>query len=315
MKITRFLAIGLMLTGLVLNGCLNTDDPAADLPTIATLIANNGELTQLERALEITNLTTVLDETGGATIFAPNDFAFAEFVARQGFNSMDEIPVDVLRNVLLYHVFSGKADITTIGTGYYQTNNTEGPNGTAVVNLIIRRNDQTRLNEEATVVVEDIEGSNGYVHIINDVLTPPNLSEIFAANEAFSILVEGINRIGRPDLLESDRPITLFAPPDEAFEEFFENSDTYSNIGEIPLDRLEDLILHHFIGEFKTGDDLSQDVVGGAALYTTFAGDSLFIAGQSRNLTVDNRAIFISVNIIGTNGVAHFVDKVLDLNF
>ncbi|MEL6190794.1 MAG: fasciclin domain-containing protein [Bacteroidota bacterium] len=315
MKITRFLAFGLMLTGLVLNGCLNTDDPAADLPSIATLIADNGELTQLERALEITNLTSVLDETGGATIFAPNDFAFAEFVARQGFNSMDEIPVDVLRNVLLYHVFSGKADIVTIGTGYYQTNNTEGPNGTAVVTLIIRRNDQTRLNEEATVVVEDIEGRNGYVHIVNDVLTPPNLSEIFAVNEAFSVFVEGINRIGRPDLLLSDRPITVFAPPDEAFEEFFDNSDTYSNIGEIPLDRLEDLILHHFIGEFKSGDDLSEDVVGGTALYTTFAGDSLFIAGQSRNLTVDNRAIFISVNINGTNGVTHFVDKVLDINF
>lgn len=315
MKITRFLAIGLMLTGLVLNGCLNTDDPAADLPSIATLIAENGELTQLERALEITNLTTVLDETGGATIFAPNDFAFAEFVARQGFNSMDEIPVDVLRNVLLYHVFSGKADIVTIGTGYYQTNNTEGPNETTIVSLIIRRNDETRLNEEATVIVEDIEGRNGYVHIVNKVLTPPTLAEIFAANDAFEIFKEGINRINRPDLLESDRPITLFAPPDEAFEDFFENNATYSNIGEIPLDKLEDLILHHFIGEFKTGTDLTDDVVGGAALYTTFAGDSLFITGPTRNLTVDNRAIFISVNITGTNGVAHFIDKVLDANF
>ncbi|MEM9932785.1 MAG: fasciclin domain-containing protein [Bacteroidota bacterium] len=315
MKITRFLAIGMMAAVLFLNGCLNDDDPAADLPNITELISSNNDLRTFNRALELTNLTSLLEGSDGVTIFAPNDFAFDTYIASNNFSSLEDIPLETLRNTLLYHIFTGKADIFEIGTGYYQTNSTTGPSNSQVVSLIIRENDITRINESATAVVTDIEGNNGFLHILDAVVTPPSLEEIFTVNPSFSIFMEGLERIGQTELLDSGQPITIFAPPNLAFDEFFSDNPSFSTVGEIPLDRLETLLLHHVIDGFNDGNTISADVSGVLQAYNTFAGDTLTISGSGSSLIVDNKALFISVNIIGTNGVAHFLDKVLDGTF
>ena len=64
-------------------------------------LANNIDLTNLAAALSAAdgNLLSLLNG-GDYTLLAPNNFAFEIWLATNGFTSMDEVPTDILENIL-----------------------------------------------------------------------------------------------------------------------------------------------------------------------------------------------------------------------
>lgn len=109
-------------------------------------------------------LLDTLRSEGPFTVFAPPDPAF------------QAIPLDALRavqadlptltTVLTYHVLPGKFLAADLEPGEYET--------AAGIPLTITRQGDTILVNGSEVVLTDVEATNGVIHVVSDVLLPPD---------------------------------------------------------------------------------------------------------------------------------------------
>ena len=88
-------------------------DASDDIPTNAT---NSGEHASLVAALSHADLVTTLQGTGPFTVFAPTDAAFsAAGIDLADFDT--EAENSTLRDILLYHVYSGQVESSAVVDG------------------------------------------------------------------------------------------------------------------------------------------------------------------------------------------------------
>jgi len=148
------------------NGVIHVID-AMMLPKdniVETAVAN-GNFATLVAALQAAGLDEALsDETKDFTVFAPTDDAFATLPAGTVEGLLEE-PEGALTDILLYHVAEGRlwaADVLAMET-------IDTLEGTA---LVVDTTDGVVV-DGATVIVTDIECSNGVIHVIDAVMIPP----------------------------------------------------------------------------------------------------------------------------------------------
>jgi len=106
------------------------------------------------------------DESAELTVFAPVNAAFDE-VATTVAGLTDE----QLTTVLTYHVLGSQVREEDIQAGSVETLNTQSISinvGESAVTI----SDVDESNEDATVVLTNVQGSNGVVHVIDGVLIP-----------------------------------------------------------------------------------------------------------------------------------------------
>jgi len=173
------LLLGLLLAGgLVVIGCGDDDDDGdggtttgPTTSTIAEVVTKNATLTTLDSALAAAGLDTVLaNEEGPFTVFAPTDDAFGALPA----GLLDTLLADPrgdLRTILRYHIVRAELPADTL-TALTSVTTTQGDEI-----QISTSNGDVLLNGNARVVVTNIEASNGIVHVIDAVLTPPTAAE------------------------------------------------------------------------------------------------------------------------------------------
>ena len=127
--------------------------------------AQTGEFDHLIAAVVRTGLVGTLDGNRQFTVFAPTDAAFEDLFSAHGVDGVDDIPLDTLRTVLLYHVAPGErlsgdvlssSRIRTIGKGFLSPSVHDG---SAWIN-------------DARIVMPDVDVSNGVIHVIDKVLLP-----------------------------------------------------------------------------------------------------------------------------------------------
>ena len=134
-------------------------------PTIPVTANNTGIHTALVAALSQANLVATLEGDGPFTVFAPTDEAFtAAGIDLSTFDTDEEIAT--LADILTYHVVPGKVMSSDLTDGMTATAvNTDSL--TFTVNA-----DGVKVND-ATVILADVKASNGVIHVIDKVLTPP----------------------------------------------------------------------------------------------------------------------------------------------
>jgi uncharacterized surface protein with fasciclin (FAS1) repeats len=171
------------------------------------------------------------------------------------------------------------------------------------------------------VVSANIMASNGVIHALGVVLTPPQpiweTLEATASDEEapeFTILTEAI-RIAKldADLASLDASFTLFAPTDAAFEAAAEALNL------APSDLLADpdfvaaILQGHLVESELTSVDLIAMYVEAGAPFSLDALNSdatLEISIDDEGLLVGNVRI-VEADILTRNGVIHVIDQVL----
>jgi transforming growth factor-beta-induced protein len=152
----------------------------------ASTATEGAEFGQLVAALtsvqenEITaSLITILSGNGPFTVFAPTDAAFeslyeladvADFTAL-----LDLVGIETLETVLLYHVFDSRVFSTDLPNLSNNTVETLGGSITFNLNDLTIADSDAALQlgtTDATIVDVDIFGTNGVIHVINEVLLP-----------------------------------------------------------------------------------------------------------------------------------------------
>ena len=115
---------------LVFNSCDKDEEPPVyETQTIVDLVTATSDLSSLQSALQRADLISVLDGVGPFTVLAPSNTAFESFLSDNGFSTVDDIPVDVLTQVLLNHVIAGNLQSTDLSTGFAATSATSAANG------------------------------------------------------------------------------------------------------------------------------------------------------------------------------------------
>jgi uncharacterized surface protein with fasciclin (FAS1) repeats len=126
------------------------------------------EFTHLVAALVRADLASAV--SGGInddfTVFAPTDAAFEALFSALGVGSVDEIPLETLTNVLLYHVVPARAFSQDLRNGAALPTLLEGE--TLTVNLNDLKINESGLVESAL----NIHAINGVIHAIDTVLLP-----------------------------------------------------------------------------------------------------------------------------------------------
>lgn len=295
----------------------NESYPLPLLPTITEFVESNPDLTNLAAALSAAdgNLLSLLNN-GNYTLLAPNNWAFEVWLGTNGFNSIDEVPTDILKNILLNHVISGSvqsSDLTTAGSGYVLTNatNTDGD----FLNMYFSTNSGIVFNGVTTILNPDIAVSNGVLHVVDLLIELPTVVTFATTNPGFETLVTALTRDDLSEDLVSilstttePAPFTLFAPTNEAFTSLLSELG-FESLNDIDTAILESTLATHVVAEANVRyEDLSNGM-----LITTIGDDLTISVGAGPQLVDLNgrTANIIAVDIQAYNGVIHVIDNVM----
>lgn len=290
----------------------NNEDPNAGV-TIAGFVADNPDYSSLLAALERADLVSVLDGTDQFTVFAPNNAAFNAFLSANDFDSLNEVPTDLLSNVLLNHVVAGSVESTELSTGYINTLAVYGATA-ANLSLYVDTSNGVSLNGVSNVSAADINVSNGVIHAVETVIGLPTVVTFATADPTFTNLVAALTREDQPDYVSilstglgtDPAPFTVFAPTDAAFVDLLDELGA-SSLADIDAATLTATLNTHVVGGANVRqDDLEDGVV------TTLGGD-VTIGATDGTITDANGRVsnIIVVNVQAANGVVHVIDKVI----
>ncbi|MDG2052870.1 MAG: fasciclin domain-containing protein [Flavobacteriaceae bacterium] len=297
------------------------DDNNEIIPTqqnIVELAIATPELSSLVAALTAADLVDALNADGPFTVFAPTNEAFATFLSDYDFATLDDVPVEVLQQVLLYHVVASEiasSDLTNPG------------NTTA---MTLQGADLTVTMPEATITdatgitdiritAVDIEASNGVVHLIDKVMLPfliteQNIVDLAIATPELSSLVAALTAADLVGALNGDGPFTVLAPTNDAFANFLSDNG-FATLDDVPVDVLTQVLLNHVISADLTSTDL---VTAGSGYTNTLASgadnNSMSIYFNTSNgVTFNGTSSVSQADITASNGVIHIVDAVIGL--
>ncbi|MFZ4635485.1 MAG: fasciclin domain-containing protein, partial [Saprospiraceae bacterium] len=259
----------------------------------------------------VANLDQVFAGTDEYTLFAPSNAAFTQLLTDLGANSLNDIPVDVLSNVLLNHVVPGEKKAAALSTGY--VTNLLPYAGTSVnQSLFINTASGVKVND-ATVTAADADASNGVVHTINKVMLPTTVVNQALNNPEFSSLVAALTRsdlgVDYVSILSGTGPFTVFAPTNAAFAALLTELNL-PNLNAIPAATLNSVLQYHVVN----GANVRAENLTNGQVVTTFGGGTFTVGLTGGAKITDAKARvsnIIATNVQANNGVVHAIDKVL----
>lgn len=303
--------LSLILIVTFVSSCDDDDDVVPVVPTNTIVdVAVNNNLSSLVAAVIRADLANTLSGDGPFTVFAPTNAAFQELLdSNADWNSLEDIPVETLKSVLLFHVLSGTVASGDLSDTYVSTLAT-GPNDEAL-SLQVEVTGGVEFNGNASPVTTDVEASNGIVHVIDKVMLPPNVVSLALNNAGFTSLVAALTDSRHTTdfvgVLSGTGPFTVFAPTNAAFQALLDSNTDWNSIADVPVATLEAVLLYHVVGANVQAGQLSNGDVAtlGGTLTIDLTNGAQIVTSSDQTVNI------IIVDVQGTNGVIHAIDTVL----
>jgi branched-chain amino acid transport system substrate-binding protein len=150
----------------------------AEMPvmSVAEIAMMNPDFSTLVEAVLLSPQVLGALTTEGAefTIFAPTNDAFAAAFEALGITGVGDLDSETLTAVLMYHAIDGvtlAAALVEAGSGSVVTLLGEELTFEVVDGVVVLNGGQ------ATVIMADVLGTNGVIHVIDGVLLPPSMTE------------------------------------------------------------------------------------------------------------------------------------------
>jgi transforming growth factor-beta-induced protein len=274
---------------------------------IVEIAVGNEDFSILVAALQKAELVGALQGEGPFTVFAPTNAAFEKLLASLGITAEDLLNHPQLKEVLLYHVVSGKVLSTDLSNGMTAPT-------LSGENIKVDLSSGVKINS-SSVTTADVMATNGVIHIIDSVLVPSTFKlnpepavpatvvDIALSNSDFSILVAALQKADLVGALQGEGPFTVFAPTNAAFEKLL----AALNISASDLLNQPDLakvLLYHVV----SGKVMSTDLSNGLEA-ATLNGETVKF-DLSSGVKVNQSGV-TAADIEAGNGVIHVIDTVL----
>jgi uncharacterized surface protein with fasciclin (FAS1) repeats len=141
-------------------------DVAPDEPTIVEIAVSDGRFDTLVAAVQAAGLVDAL--SGGEwTVFAPTDSAFAN-LGLNADNIADQFSTEELTDILLYHVLTSSVSSAEAKTMLGDVTMANGQQ--AGLKFF---DGSLYVNDDAEVIIPDINASNGVIHVVDTVILGP----------------------------------------------------------------------------------------------------------------------------------------------
>lgn len=278
------------------NGAMAAEPASKDIVTTAV---DAGSFKTLAAALKAAGLIETLKGKGPFTVFAPTDEAFSKLPEGTVETLLKPENKKQLISVLTYHVVAGKVmaeDVVKLDAAV--TVNGQRAN--------IKVEDGKVQVDNANVVKTDIHCSNGVIHVIDQVILPSTDNIPQTADKAgiFKTLLAAAKAAGLVEALSGDKPLTVFAPTDDAFAALPEGT-VESLLKPENKEILAGILKYHVV----VGRVFSSDLLSGKEV-STLQGGKLSVAIKNGKAKVLNAGL-IKTDIDASNGVVHVIDTVL----
>lgn len=290
-------------------------DDGTALPNIVETAVGAGQFTILAAALQATGLDDVLaDGSREFTVFAPDDAAFKKLGDQTIANLLGDL--DTLSDILLYHVIADSSVDGASAIGLTGSSVTTANTQDALVSL----SDGELFINTSKVIATDIAASNGIIHVVDTVLTPPTAEEelpvdsettgtifdVATANGSFNTLIAAVE-VAQLDTVLADpkSTLTVFAPTDDAFAALPE--------GTIPAllnnpETLREVLLYHVVADAAVDAQTAISLAG--TMVTTANGASVSLELREGELFINDSKVTIT-DVQASNGIIHVIDAVL----
>jgi transforming growth factor-beta-induced protein len=273
--------------------------------TIVDIVIEDNRFDTLEAALTAANLVDTLNSSGPFTVFAPTDSAFSN-LAPGLLGSLLADPQGNLRSILLYHVAGD-----SLGSSAVAAQDSIITLQGSKINVTVS-NGNVFLNDSIRITTTDIQASNGIIHIINGILTPPNnngtgektIVEIVTEDDRFDTLEAALTAANLVDTLNGSGPFTVFAPPDSAFSNLAPG--LLDTLLANPQGNLLSILLYHV-----AGDSLGSSEVTAQDSITTLQGNKINVTVSNGNVILNDSIQVTSTDIPASNGIIHVINGVL----
>jgi transforming growth factor-beta-induced protein len=272
--------------------------------TIVDLAVATPSLSTLVTAVTAADLVTALGNPDATlTVFAPDNDAFAKLPTGLVSTLLSAGFKKHLTDILTYHVYATAA---VLSADLAATQNITMLNGEM---LTVTKTDTTvtvttTLGQMQTVIMADVQASNGVVHVIDGVLVPSSImATIIDLGSDYSTLLSLITRAGLDTTLMGG-PFTLLAPTNEAFAALDTATVDFltSTAGAATL---TSILTYHVISGSVTSDML----MNGMMVKTVEGGEVTFMVAGGTVMV--NDATVVMADMLAFNGVSHGIDKIL----
>ncbi|GGF32017.1 hypothetical protein GCM10011339_20300 [Echinicola rosea] len=271
-----------------------------------TFMAQNRGFNIFVKGLLQSGLEQVLEnKEQNFTLFAPTDEAFETYFQTNEISEEDWLDFSRLDDFMKYFVLENSLDSTQLTAGYRITL-------TGDTLYVSNQDGEIWLNGIGSLQEKDIQGGNGLIHGIDRVITAPeqSLATVVSENTQGNGYAEFKAALIYAQLLstlEESMPMTIFAPDNEAFTDWYEKLGV-AGYYEVDETLLRQTLLYHI----AVGRHFTQDFGNGQVLSSRLSGASIEIdteAGSINGASLDSNYI----NKLGTNGIIHGVQAVFEL--
>lgn len=299
-----YLVLAVMVT-LAFAAC-STEDNSGELPSpnpnIAQIVAQDPNFSMLNAAVNRANLSAAL-AADNITLFAPDNLAF-QYAGIQDINAINALPVSTLQSILTYHVISGKRSTASFPkSDTFRTANS--------LNLYASNNNNGKFINGTNFRTPDRQGSNGYIHVINKMLTPPpptrSIANVVANDTTFSFLFRAVTKLNLLALLNNPNKLTVFAPTNAAFR-----AVGITDVDAVPVATLEAVVKSHVVGtnyfasDMVNNSNLTSLQFGKDVITFTTTPKTVRTVGSTQPVST-----ITAEDIVCTNGVIHVINRVL----
>ncbi len=289
--------------------CSDEDDDkmvVEETNTIVDIALKDASFSILVDALTKAELVSALNGTTKYTVFAPTNSAFQNLLNDLGATSLDDISKEELQTILMYHVVAGTNTSSNLETGYYSSIS-EKQDG-YYYSIYFSKGD-LMLNGKASVTQADVMADNGVIHVIDEVILPPSITDHAIANPAISSLTAAVVKAELASTLDDDENnFTVFAPTNDAFTTLL--SDLGATLDDLSKDDLTPILLYHVVNAFVPAADVTSGYVN-----TLRMGQdnylSMNISVDGNGVILNNQANVVLTDIVATNGIIHVIDNVI----
>ena len=299
----KLIKLTLLVVSSTLMFSCSDDDSSQQNNSITDIASGNPNFSILVDALTRANLAETLDQEGSYTVFAPTNEAFMNFLDDNGFESLDDVPVATLTQVLLNHVVSGTNLSSGLTTGYVKTLATGSASSTNTLSMFINTASGVRLNGVSSVTSADIIADNGVIHVVDAVIGLPTIVTHATANPNFSTLATLLTEQELVGTLNgtASSPFTVFAPLNSAFD-----TATLNLYGGLNSTQKTAVLTYHVV---QGANVLSNTIPSGPI--TTFETGTFTISGTVITDEQSRATNIVATDVQASNGVIHAVNQVL----
>jgi transforming growth factor-beta-induced protein len=260
------------------------------------------------------DVLSALSSPGNFTVFAPNNDAFATPPCVSPENA------PLFQEVLAYHLLGERVRSTDLAEGL-QFPHTLMDNGMlssvpggAVVS-VSKSSSGVYLNfglpnQNAKVVLADVECSNGVVHVIDQVMCFPEGTEVTAKAAGLTELVSALTKADMGYTFDAGFSFTMLAPTNKAMRA--------AQWRTLSKEALRAILAYHVF--YRTLTDRSIRFTSTFAgneerLGTLQQGEEVIMTKKDKRPDVGpimfNNATVVIPNVLVANGVVHVIDEVL----